>query len=225
MNAVASPFFTPDVIRWAYPAPNEAKPFSRSSMSTRTPTLKDATDEELLVRASGGDQSAFSALYDRFSPPLFALMRQMLGDDAEAEDVLQEGFVYVWTHAAQFDASRAKPFTWAVMIFRHKAIDRIRARGRRARMEEAAAVEMPEHLAAAPMSADEAADAVDRVALVREAVKGLPGEQRRMIELSFLRGLTHHDIASTLAVPLGTVKTNIRRGLLKLRDLVKGGTQ
>ncbi|MCB1211161.1 MAG: sigma-70 family RNA polymerase sigma factor [Verrucomicrobiales bacterium] len=193
-------------------------------MSTRTPTVQDATDEDLLVRAAGGDQSAFSALYDRFSPPLFALMRQMLGDETEAEDVLQEGFVYVWKHASQFDAARAKPFTWAVMIFRHKAIDRIRARGRRARMEEAAA-EMPENLAAAPVSADEAADAVDRVAIVREAVRGLPGEQRRMIELSFLKGLTHHDIASTLAVPLGTVKTNIRRGLLKLRDLVKGGTQ
>lgn len=224
MNATASPFFTPAVIRWAYTAQSEAQPLSRSYMSTRTPTVQDATDEDLLVRAAGGDQSAFSALYDRFSPPLFALMRQMLGDETEAEDVLQEGFVYVWKHASQFDAARAKPFTWAVMIFRHKAIDRIRARGRRARMEEAAA-EMPENLAAAPVSADEAADAVDRVAIVREAVRGLPGEQRRMIELSFLKGLTHHDIASTLAVPLGTVKTNIRRGLLKLRDLVKGGTQ
>jgi RNA polymerase sigma-70 factor (ECF subfamily) len=190
------------------------------------PTLttdQDEADDVLLGRAARGDKAAFSRLYDRFSPPLFSLMHQMLIDEKEAEDVLQEGFVYLWNHAAEFDASRAKAFTWAVMIFRHKAIDRIRARGRRARLEDAAATEAGNAWISDEPSAAEAVDASDRASLVNSAVRGLPGEQRQLIEMAFLKGLTHHAIADHLQMPLGTVKTNIRRGLLKLRDMIKGG--
>lgn len=182
------------------------------------------TDEAIMGRVARGDRAAFSLLYDRFSPPLFGLLKQMLSDEKDAEDVLQESFVYVWQHAAQFDRTKSKPFTWAVMIFRHKAIDRLRARGRRERLNEIAATEIP-LLTNSVQGTDEEANLNDRSRLVRDALLALPEEQRKLIEFAFLKGLTHHSIAESLGIPLGTVKTSIRRGLLRLRDLLKGGAR
>ncbi len=180
-------------------------------------------DESILQRVGAGDERAFSQLYDRFSGPLFGLMRQMLDDEKDAEDVLQEGFVYLWQKAASFDAAKSKAFTWAVMIFRNKAIDRLRTRGRRSRLADEAAKELPLMTYAAEPGADHAAADRDRAALVRQALLSLPDEQRRLIERAFFKGETHLIIAETLGLPLGTVKTNIRRGLLRLRDVLKGG--
>jgi RNA polymerase sigma-70 factor (ECF subfamily) len=182
------------------------------------------TDEAIIGRIARGDRAAFSLLYDRFSPPLFGLLKQILSDEKDAEDVLQESFVYVWQHAAQYDRTKSKAFTWAVMIFRHKAIDRLRALGRRERLNETAATEIPLLSNSSP-GADEEAHANDRSRMVREALLALPEEQRKLIEFAYLKGLTHHSIAESLGIPLGTVKTSIRRGLLKLRDLLKGGAQ
>ena len=89
---------------------------------------------ELMTRVVAGDQTAFSALYDRLSGPLFSLAFQMLGDRAEAEDALQEVCLQLWRRAANYDASKSSVFTWAVMMTRSKAIDRLRARGRRQRV-------------------------------------------------------------------------------------------
>ena len=180
-------------------------------------------EEELLQRAGRGDVRAFDRLYDLLSPRLFGLLRQMLTDEREAEDMLQDGFVQLWSKASDFDPSRSKAFTWAVMIFRHKAIDRMRALGRRNRLVESAALEHATLAAQVHAGADDAAEAGERSALVREALNDLPKEQRQLIEFAFLKGLTHHVIADSLGIPLGTVKTNIRRGLLRLRDLLKGG--
>ncbi|TDU64233.1 RNA polymerase sigma-70 factor (ECF subfamily) [Prosthecobacter fusiformis] len=182
----------------------------------------EVTDESLLQRAGGGDARAFEQLYDRFSSRLLGLLRQMLGDEREAEDVLQEGFLYLWDHAGSYDPSRSRAFTWSVMIFRHKAIDRIRAMGRRARLNESAAVEMAV-LEDCAVGADDTVEMKEQQKQVYSALASLPGEQRKLIEFAFLKGLTHHAIAESLNLPLGTVKTNIRRGLLKLRDLMKGG--
>jgi len=181
------------------------------------------SEEELLQRAGRGDARAFDRLYDLLSPRLFGLLRQMLTDEREAEDMLQDGFVQLWSKASDFDPSRSKAFTWAVMIFRHKAIDRMRALGRRNRLVESAALEHATLADSVHMGADDAAEAGERSALVREALNDLPKEQRQLIEFAFLKGLTHHVIAESLGIPLGTVKTNIRRGLLCLRDLLKGG--
>jgi RNA polymerase sigma-70 factor, ECF subfamily len=181
------------------------------------------SDEELLRRVAARDEKAFRSLYDRFSPPLFALLRQMLDDEKDAEDTLQDGFLYLWDRASAFDPARARAFTWAMVIFRHKAIDRIRARSRRARMTERAAADLPALLNASPSRADEHAAARDRRSLLAKALQSLPPEQRSLIECAFLKGLTHHSIAESLGLPLGTVKTNIRRGLIRLRDVLKGG--
>lgn len=180
------------------------------------------SDETLLQRAGSGDMRAFEQLYDRYSPRLLGLLRQMLVDEREAEDVLQEGFLYLWDHARNYDPARSKAFTWSVMIFRHKAIDRMRALGRRSRLAESAAVEQAV-LENSVMGTAETVVMKDRQKQVHAALQALPGEQRKLIEFAFLKGLTHHAIAESLGLPLGTVKTNIRRGLLRLRDLMKGG--
>lgn len=176
-----------------------------------------------MQRVAAADELAFHTLYDRFSPPLFALLRQMLDEEKDAEDVLQEGFLFLWDRAKNFDPSRAKAFTWAMIIFRHKAIDRIRAQGRRHRMTERAAVELPTLLGSSPAQADDEASAHDHRSLLAKALQSLPSEQRSLIECAFLKGLTHHSISESLGLPLGTVKTNIRRGLLRLRDILQGG--
>lgn len=181
------------------------------------------TDEALLQKVAGKDERAFSELYDRFSAPLFSLVRQILDDAHEAEDVLQDGFVNLWDKAANYDATKGKAFSWAVMIFRNKAIDRLRARGRRARLAEQAADETDLWSGDSGPSADTAANDQDRASLVRNALLSLPAEQRKHIELAFMKGLTHHGIADALGLPLGTVKTSIRRGLLRLREAMKRG--
>ena len=189
--------------------------------------LKDAiaelqeSDETLLARAGGGDSAAFERLFDRYAGRLFGLARQLLGDEREAEDVVQEAFVYMWDHAPSFDSTRAKAFTWAVMILRNKAIDCMRSRGRRQRLSERAVVEAPWLWEADSPTPEGEAVTSERGKAVRQAISNLPLEQRRMIESAFLKGQTHQQIAEGNGLPLGTVKTHIRRGLCRLRDILK----
>ncbi len=186
-------------------------------------TPETSSEEFLLQRAGRGDMRAFDQLYDRMSPRLYGLLRQMLNDEKEAEDVMQDGFVYLWEHASAYDPQRSKAFTWAVMIFRNKAIDRMRLIGRRNRVVDAAVLEQAVMGETSVSGVDAEVSSHERTNEVRRALAELPTEQRRMIECAFLKGLTHHIIAESLELPLGTVKTHIRRGLLKLRDLLKGG--
>lgn len=183
----------------------------------------ELTEEELLQHAGRGSARAFDRLYDLIAPRIHGLLRQMLNDEKEVEDVMQDGFVQLWDRASSFDPDRSKAYTWAVMIFRNKAIDRMRMLGRRNRLVESAALAGVSLSAMPPAMADAALQASERAGVVREALNELPDEQRQLIECAFLKGLTHHVIAESLSMPLGTVKTNIRRGLLRLRDMLKGG--
>jgi RNA polymerase sigma-70 factor (ECF subfamily) len=186
--------------------------------------MEPETDEMILQRVAARDQVAFAELYDRFSGGLFALARRILNDEQEARDALQDGFLYLWDKAASYDPTKSKAFTWAVIIFRHKAIDRLRSLRRRQRLNDLATAELlPLNDTAVSERADHAADRADRAAMVRKALASLPESQRKSIECAFLKGLTHHELAEMLGEPLGTVKTNIRRGLLRLRDMLKGG--
>lgn len=177
-------------------------------------------DAEIMARVAQGDEQAFSQLYDRFSTPLFSLIRQMTSDEAEAQDVLSESFVQIWRRAATYDSERSAPFTWAVMLVRNKTIDRLRVRQRVARVRD---------LATAQTAPEDDVDAQsmlaphlrERMRLVREAVNTLPDDQRSPLEMNFFDGLTHEEIAARLETPLGTVKARIRRGMQKLRSLWK----
>jgi RNA polymerase sigma-70 factor (ECF subfamily) len=177
-------------------------------------------DAQLLARIATGDEAAFATLYDRFSPGLFSFVLKMTRDEKEAEDVLQEGFSHIWRRASTYDAARSSAFTWAVMILRNKAIDRLRVRQRLERTVEKATVEFSHFAETDDVSSGEA-ERRDERALVRSALAQISGEQKEAVELAFFGGLTHEEIAEKLGAPLGTIKARIRRGLLKLRDFLK----
>jgi RNA polymerase sigma-70 factor (ECF subfamily) len=176
----------------------------------------------LISQIDEGDDSAFTALYERFSASLYGMVFRMMNDAKEAEDVLQEGFTYIWRKASSYDSSRSSPFSWAVMIVRNKAIDRLRVRQRLERLREKVTAEGSFYQERDEISADEPA-VRERGALVRSALQQIPQEQRQALELSFFSGLTHEQIAEHLATPLGTIKARIRRGLLRLRDCLSEG--
>jgi RNA polymerase sigma-70 factor, ECF subfamily len=177
-------------------------------------------DAQLLARIATGDEVAFGALYDRFSPGLFSFVLKMVRDEKEAEDVLQEGFAHIWRRASTYDSTRSSPFTWAVMILRNKAIDRLRVRQRLERTVEKATVEFS-HFPEVDDTAATEPERRDQGSLVRSALTLIPAEQKQAVELAFFSGLTHEQIAERLGTPLGTIKARIRRGLLKLRDCLK----
>jgi len=185
--------------------------------------MDQESDEAILKRVATRDQAAFAALYDRFSGSLYALVKRILENEQDAKDALQEGFLYLWDKAGEYDPDKSKAFTWAVIIFRHKAIDRLRSLRRRIRLAEEAADEALTFKNDDNERADQAAERHERARIVHRALTSLPDEQRRCIESAFLKGLTHHQLAEMQGTPLGTVKTNIRRGLIRLRDILKGG--
>lgn len=195
-------------------------PAASSSPADAGPSAAASVDQALLARIALGDQAAFAALYDRLSGVLLAVARRILGDKAEAEDVVHDAFVSIWEKASAFDPARGSPVAWALTLVRHRAIDRVRSRRRRGDLLAASA---PDDLGFHEPAGDEAplaADLAERATLVRSALSDLPAEQRRALELAFFSGLTHDQIARRLDSPLGTVKARIRRGLLALRDRV-----
>ncbi len=147
----------------------------------------------------------------------------ILHDQKESEDVLQEAFLQMWKRTASYDASRSSLFTWAVMISRHKAIDRLRSRQRQARLAEEVADQTDGAATSAPVDrADNVLARSDERERVRAALAQLGDGQREAIELAFFAGLTQTQISEKLGTPLGTVKARIRRGLLALREVLAG---
>jgi RNA polymerase sigma-70 factor (ECF subfamily) len=188
-------------------------------------TAQQIADRETLLRASRGDQTAFSTLYDRLSGPLYSLVLKMLGDASDAQDALQEVFLQIWSRARTYDPEKSSVFSWAVLLTRSRAIDRLRARERRLRVVAGSTADetrLAETTNASTVeSAADTVDKNDEAAHVRSLLNNLPSEQRQAIDLAFFGHLTHHEIAARLGQPLGTIKARIRRGLLKLREQLR----
>jgi RNA polymerase sigma-70 factor (ECF subfamily) len=187
----------------------------------KTSTAQQMLDQEMIARIGRRDQSAFSALYDRLSGPLFSLAMKMLGDPAEAQDALQEVFLQIWSRAGTYDPEQSSVFSWTVLLTRSRVIDRLRARDRRLRVVVESTAENKVAEATDASTVESAADTAtkkDEAAHVRSLLNNLPEDQRQAIELAFFGHRTHHEIAAQLGQPLGTVKARIRRGLLKLRE-------
>jgi len=188
-----------------------------------TSSAQHMLDQEMIVRISRRDQSAFSALYDRLSGPLYSLAMKMLGDPAEAQDALQDVFLQIWSRAATYDPEQSSVFSWTVLLTRSRVIDRLRARGRRSRVVVPSTKDTPSGVTDSS-TVESVADTVeknDEAARVRYVLNDLPSEQRQTIEMAFFEHLSHHEIAARLGQPLGTVKARIRRGLLKLRQQLR----
>ncbi|HEY6660064.1 MAG TPA: sigma-70 family RNA polymerase sigma factor, partial [Pyrinomonadaceae bacterium] len=149
---------------------------------------------------------------------LFGLLLRILNNRGEAEDVLQEVFLQVWRKAGDFDENRGRPFTWLVTLGRSRGIDRLRTLAARERVAEAGAREASEEIS------DAAADAFksEQRGLVTNALAQLPDEQKRPIMLAYFDGLSQSEIATRLGAPLGTVKTRMRTGMMKLREMLAG---
>ena len=178
-------------------------------------------DVDLLRQIAAGDRAAFAEFYDRHVTLMFSVASKILNDATDAEDVVQEAFVQIWEKAGKFDPKLGKAASWAAILARNKAIDRIRASQRRSRLAEEAGLEFS---VAAEVN-DTANDAIhgnEKAKLIQSAIIELPMEQRSAIELAYFSGLTQNEISEKLNQPLGTVKARIRRGLLKLRDQLEG---
>ena len=175
-------------------------------------------DVELLKAVAARDEAALAQLYDRYRTILFGLLMRILNNREEAEDVLQETFLQVWRKAADFDESRGRPFTWLVTLARSRGIDRLRTLASRERVAEAGAREVSDEIS------DAATDALksEQRGLVSDALAKLPDEQKRPIMLAYFDGLTQSEIATRLGAPLGTVKTRMRTGMIRLRELLAG---
>jgi RNA polymerase sigma-70 factor, ECF subfamily len=187
-------------------------------ISLRPERAQDVHDIELLKAIAVKDETALAMLYDRYRLILFGLLMRILNNREEAEDVLQELFLQVWRKAADFDQNRGRPFTWLITLARSRGIDRLRTLSARERVAEAGAREVAEEIS------DAASDAFksEQRGLVTDALAQLPDEQKRPIMLAYFDGLTQSEIATRLGAPLGTVKTRMRTGLMKLRELLAG---
>ena len=173
-------------------------------------------DSELIYAVARGDEQSLAALYDRYRLILFGLITRILHSRPEAEDVLQDVFIQVWKRASDYDESRGRAFTWLVTLARSRAIDRLRALDSRQRTADASIMDMPEAIS----DASEDAFKSEQREVVRQALDELPAEQREALVLGYFEGLTQSEIAARLGAPLGTVKTRMRSGMIKLRELL-----
>jgi len=185
------------------------------------PSLDLEAEIELLRRIGAGDLRSFEELYRRFSGMLFATIFRILNQQEAAEDVLQEVFLQIWEKAPLYDPVRGKPLTWIVTLARNKAIDRLRSTQRSHRLQSEVEREAQAFDPAEERNSADALEAVEQGKLVREAVRKLSKDQREAISLAFFSGLTQTEIAERLGEPLGTVKARIRRGMMRLREVLK----
>jgi len=175
---------------------------------------------ELLHRSSRGDERAFAEWYDATSARAFGLAVRVLRDRAQAEEVTQESYLDCWRHASRFDSTKGNTISWLLTIVHRKAVDRVRsaeAAGRRDAAYGQREQSVPHDETA------EAATASLEATRVRAALADLTVKQREAVELAFLGGYTHTEVAAMLDLPVGTAKTRIRDGLIRLRDALGVG--
>lgn len=181
----------------------------------------ERSDEALMVAVSAGDELAFAVLYDRYVDLVYSVALRVLADSQLAEDAAQDVFVRLWRRPETFIAERGRFLSWLMSVARNRAVDELRARGRRRRREATQPGALEDTLA--PAVPDDGIDPLrsaqlrEEQQLVRSALCGLPAEQRIALELAYFGGMTQQEIALRLHEPLGTVKTRIRLGMQKLR--------
>jgi RNA polymerase sigma-70 factor (ECF subfamily) len=212
-----------------YVAPALATTFAHTVQwpAHRTNTMSESVprnarnDAELLAAMASGDEAAATALYDRHSATLMAVAFRLIRERADAESVVLESFTQAWRDAARFDASRGSVISWLLTIARTRSLDLLRSSARAARRAGGDLDEVPSEILTAPASAGDPGydfDHGERQRAVAAALGQIPDNQSSAYEHAFFDGLSHSEIAERLSEPLGTIKTRIRLGMLKLRD-------
>lgn len=171
--------------------------------------------DKLLLRTAQGDEDAFTGVYDAASGPVLGLVRRILRDTAQSEEVAQDVLVEVWVTAGRFRPEEGSAKTWIMTLAHHRAVDRIRSAEARSEREQKAA------LLERTRPFDEVTERVETQLewqQVRRCVGLLTDMQRQAVTLAYYQGLTHKEVAEALSLPLGTVKTRLRDGLIRLRD-------
>jgi RNA polymerase sigma-70 factor, ECF subfamily len=182
-----------------------------------TANTEVSPDATLVQRLLQKDVSAFEQLYDRHSRIVYALLLRILQQAGTAEEVVQDVFLQLWRNAAQYDESRGPFVPWLLTMARNRALDTLRLKSERQRRREDQTEELPPVASAAPQY-EKDLDEKRRAEKVRVLMSSLAPQQKRAIELAYFEGLSHTEISATLKEPLGTVKSWIRNGLLRLKE-------
>ncbi|MEJ2515860.1 MAG: sigma-70 family RNA polymerase sigma factor [Gammaproteobacteria bacterium] len=174
--------------------------------------------DSLFQRVASGDNDAVKEVMDRFGGLVWSLARRSCFNPADAEDATQEIFLDLWKSANRYDPSKGSETLFVAMIARRRLIDRIRKQGREPRMED---VSDPGFEAAAAEEGD--SETYTEATLAAKAVATLKPAQKKVLEMGLLRGMSHSEIADATGMPLGTVKTQMRRGLIRVREMMQVG--
>jgi RNA polymerase sigma-70 factor (ECF subfamily) len=190
---------------------------SEQELSYSREVRSNAEDVALIRRIVDADETALGALYDRWVRSLYSLVFHLLKDADEAEDVVEETFWQAWRKASSYEPSRGAVSTWLLTIGRRRALDRLRAKGRR-REESMSQPGLLADIASPLPDPLQAVEGSERRSQVRAALRELPDEQRAVLEMGYFQGLSQTEIAEMTGQPLGTVKTRMRLAMQKLRE-------
>jgi RNA polymerase sigma-70 factor (ECF subfamily) len=203
------------------PIRNEILRFTDAVSALNSREIEQREETRLLMCIGTGDSGALKVLYERRGGLIYSMLARMLVEEMEAQECLQDVFVTIWRRAAEFDSARSSPLSWMLMIARGRGWDRLRSRARRSATRAAYEREVASLEVEIGDSASERMQRDEVSSECVEALNELPDEQGRALQLAFLRGWTHEEIARAAGEPLGTIKARIRRGLLALRRKLK----
>lgn len=173
------------------------------------------SNEELLQRVAAGDREAFAALYDSTAPRVFGLVKRLLRDHAQSEEVTQEIFLEIWQTAARYDPSKGGALAWMLTMTHRRAVDRVRAS--QASRDRDVRIGIRDHTPGFD-SVVESVEVLIESERVEQAMLRLTELQRQAVQLAYFGGYSHREVSEMLSVPIGTVKTRLRDGMIRLRD-------